>query len=227
MKKNVSQLQSLLRDHTTFIMGFHEGQELAARAAALRLLEVERVELARRARSVLTPMLDTSSLLAQQARTLIKAIDRALEAIDEATYALIGAGVATATHSIIAFGRALAPYAGGAAVVAGLTGVNMATLSGDPKAEALRAALSYLAHNANALTAFAVHDAQLKVWLDWLISKIKSSRRRAVRARACCSFAATRVTLDFGPFTFCSILAHEGASPRRALKRALRLLFDK
>jgi hypothetical protein len=56
----LSQLRSLVRDHTTFIMGFAEAQKLAARAAALQLLDIQPAELAHRARAVLAPMLDAS-----------------------------------------------------------------------------------------------------------------------------------------------------------------------
>ena len=172
----LSQLRSLLRDHTTFIMGFAQGQELATRAAALRLLDIRPADLAQRARGVLAPMLDTSSLLALHARALIQAIDRALDTSDEMTLALIGAAVAAATRSVIAFGRAVVPIVMGTAVASTLTGINVSTLMGDPNAETLRAALTYLVQNANALAAFATHDAQLKVWLDWLISEIRRNK---------------------------------------------------
>ncbi|MGZ9074126.1 MAG: hypothetical protein ACXW3G_14745, partial [Rhodoplanes sp.] len=46
-------------------------------------------------------------------------------------------------------------------------------LAGDPNAETLRAALTYIVQNANALAAFAAHDPQLKAWLDRLISEIR------------------------------------------------------
>ncbi len=169
----LSQLRSLLRDHTTFIMGFAQGQELASRAAALRLLDVKPADLAQRARGVLAPMLDVSSLLAKHARSLVQTIDRALDASDDMTLALVGAAVSAATRSIIAFGRAVAPIIAPVAVATSITGINASTLSGDPNAEALRAALTYLIENANALAAFASHDAQLKAWLDWLISEIR------------------------------------------------------
>jgi hypothetical protein len=168
-----SQLRSLLRDHMTFIMGFAQGQELAARAAALRLLEVEPAELGRRAKAVFSPMLSASSLLAKRATILIRMLDRALDRTDDQTLALVTASVSAATRSIVAFGRAVAPVAAGTAIVASLTGVNLGTLTGDPNAETLRAALFYMRENANALAAFASHDAQLKVWLDWLISEIR------------------------------------------------------
>ena len=143
----LSQLRSLLRDHTAFVLGFAQGQDLAARAAQLRLLDVEPTELASRARGVLRPMLGVSHLLANRARTLVRALDRALDVGDDKTLALTEAAVATATRSIIAFG--------------------------DPNAEALRAAISYIVHNANALAAFASHDAELRRWLDWVISEIR------------------------------------------------------
>ena len=88
----LSQLRSLLRDHMTLMMGFVEGQALAARAAELRLLEIPPLELARRTRAVTAPMLQVASLLAQRARTLVQAIDRALDTADEKTIALVAAG---------------------------------------------------------------------------------------------------------------------------------------
>ncbi len=169
----LSQLRSLLRDHTTFIMGFEQGQELAARAAALRALDVRVGDLAARSRGIFVPMLRTRFLLATNAQTLVQSIDRTLDVVDEKTTALVGAAVAVGTRSIIAFGRAVAPLVAPAVVVSSLTGVNLSTLMGDANGEAIRAAATYLAQNANALSAFASHDAQLKLWLDWLISEIK------------------------------------------------------
>jgi hypothetical protein len=78
-------------------------------------------------------MLQVALLLAQRARTLVQAIDRALD-----TAALVAAGVSTATRSIVAFGRAVAPIVGPAAIVAGLAGANLSSLAGDPNAETLR-----------------------------------------------------------------------------------------
>lgn len=169
----LSQLRSLLRDHMTLMMGFAEGQALAARAAELRLLDIPAPELARRTRAITAPMLQLGSLLAQHARALVQAIDRALDKADEKTFALITAGVATGTHSIVAFGRAVAPFVTASAVGASLTGLNAFDLAGDPNAETVKAALIYIVENADALAAFASHDAQLKVWLDWLISEIR------------------------------------------------------
>lgn len=169
----LSELRSLIRDHTTFIMGFSEGQELTARAAALRVLDIDRDELRVRTHRILGPMLTTKSLLARRAAVLIQGVNRALDAADDVTYALLSASVATATRSLVAFGRAIAPIATGAAIFSGVTGANISNLAGDPNAEALRAALSYLIHNGNSLIAFAAHDAQLKAWLAWLLSEIQ------------------------------------------------------
>ena len=169
----LSQLRSLLRDHMTLMMGFAEGQVLAARAAELRLLDISPPELARRTRAFTGPMLKVASLLAQRARDLVQMIDRALDSADDKTIALVAAGVATATRSIVAFGRAVAPLVSPAVIFTGVTGVTLLNLAGDPNAETLRAALTYIVENANALAAFASHDAQLKVWLDWLISEIR------------------------------------------------------
>jgi hypothetical protein len=171
----LSELRSLVRDHTTFIMGFSEAQELTARAAALRILDIGNNELRTRTQRVLQPMLATKLLLARHAAILVQGINRALEVADDATYALLSASVAAATRGIVAFGRAVGPLVAGTAVVSGLTGVNVLTLGGDPNAEALRAALTYLAHNGNSLLAFAAHDAQLKVWLGWLLQEIQKA----------------------------------------------------
>ncbi len=169
----LSQLRSLLRDHTTFIMGFEQGQELSTRAAELRALDVKVGDLAVRSRGMFVPMLATGLLLATKARTLIQSVDRTLDIVDEKTLAVVTAAVTVGTRSIIAFGRAVAPVVTGVAVVTSITGINVSTISGDLNAETLRAALTYLTQNANALAAFASHDAQLKLWLDWLISEIR------------------------------------------------------
>jgi hypothetical protein len=169
----LSQLRSLLRDHMTLVMGFAEGQALAARAAELRLLEIPPAEIARRTHAVTGPMLSVASLLAQHARALVRAIDRALDMADEKTVALVAAGVSTATRSIVAFGRAIAPIVVPVTIVSTVAGANLSNLAGDPNAETLRAALTYIVQNTNAIAAFATHDPQLKTWLDWLISEIR------------------------------------------------------
>lgn len=171
----LSQLRSLMRDHTALIMGFAQGQELAAKAAALRLLDLQPADLAKSSHNALAPMLATPSLLAEHASTLIRVIDRALEGSDEITLALASAGISTATRSIVAFGRALAPYVVATAAVSGVTGINIMTLAGDPNAETLRAALRFFIEHANVLAAFVSHDVQLEQWVNWLISEIRRS----------------------------------------------------
>ena len=126
-------------------------------------------------------MLSVASLLAQHARALVRTLYRALDAADERTIALVAAGVSTATRSIVAFGRAVAPIIGPVAIASTLAGVNLSNLAGDPNAETLRAALTYIVQNADAIAAFATHDPQLKTWLDWLISEI---RRNTIETKA-------------------------------------------
>lgn len=173
----LSQLVSLTRDHAAFIMGFSEAEKLSERVAKLKLLDVGIQEFARLAHGVLVPMLRTRLLLARRAHALVDALSRALDSTDDKTVALIGAGVATATRAVIAFGRAVAPYAPYVAVFSGITGVTALTLAGDPNGEAIRAALRYLSENADALSAFATHNEQLKIWLDWLVGEIRAAAK--------------------------------------------------
>lgn len=168
-------LRALLRVHTAFIMGFPEAEELERRARALALLDVPLAELARRARAVLAPMLRVPSLLTCRAKALVQMLDRALDQADERTVALVGAGVATATEGIVAFGRAVTPFVVVAATAAGVSGYTIKDLVGDPNAEALKAALSYLIQNGRTLLAFACHNPQLQAWLEWLIEEVRRS----------------------------------------------------
>jgi hypothetical protein len=169
----LAQLQSLVRDSMAFILGFADGQELASRAAAVRLLNIEPDELARRSHGVLSPMVCEPSLLASRANSLVRAIDRALDTADDKTLALVSAAVGTTTRSVVAFGRAAALVVTTMAVVASASGANISNLAGDPNAETIRTAIKFLLENANAISAFAAHDNRLQAWLDWLISEIR------------------------------------------------------
>jgi hypothetical protein len=172
----MASLTQLARDHAAFVMGFTQGRELAARAAALRQLGPSSREHGRRAKDVLNPMLSVAGLLAERAGRMIGMIDRALDASDEKTIVLAGAATAVATRSIVSFGRALAagwlPLTIASAVVGTPVDITM-KLSGDPNWETIRAAMIYLRDNASALSAFASHDPVMRRWLEWLIEQIK------------------------------------------------------
>ena len=64
-----------------------------------------------------------------------------------------------------------------AATAAGVSGYTVKDLVGDPNAEALKAALSYLIQNGRTLIAFACHNPQLQAWLEWLIADRTQPRR--------------------------------------------------
>ncbi len=172
----VSQLTSLTREFAGLIMGFKQGQELALRASELAKLNLSNQQQGQQISGVLKPMAQTASLLADRAKRLVQMLDRAIDTADEKTVAVLGAATATATRSIVAFGRAMQPHlktAGVASAVAGSQLDLILKLSGDPNGDALRAAMLYLSGNADALYSFANHDPVMRRWLDWLIGEIK------------------------------------------------------
>lgn len=172
----ISNLAQLARDLAAFLMGFEQGRQLAARATALRQLDLATGEQGLRVRAVLSPMLSTGGLLAERAGLMVRAIDRAFDIWDERTLHLLGAATAVATRGVVSFGRAIQPVLPYAVTVSALTGspIDVAMkLTGDPNWETLRAAMLYLRENADALAIFASHDQILRRWLEWTIDQIK------------------------------------------------------
>jgi hypothetical protein len=169
----LSQLSSLMRDHSGFIMGYDEALALNAKAAELHRLEISPQILAEQAEAVLKPMLTTSGLLAEKATRVVVALDRALDIADEKTIALVTSSIIAATKNIVSFGRAIRPLLIPLTIVVGTPVDISMKLSGDPNWEAIRAAMHYLIENRQAITAFAAHDSVFIRWSNYLIDIIK------------------------------------------------------
>ncbi len=169
----LSQLSSLVRDHSGFIMGYDEALALNAKAAKLHRLEISSQVLSEQAEAVLNPMLQTTGLLAEKATKLVVALDRALDGVEERTIALVTSSIMAATKYVVSFGRGIMTLLIPFTLVAGsLIDVAM-KLSGDPNWETLRAAMHYLYDNRQAISALAAHDTVFIRWFTHLVSVIE------------------------------------------------------
>ena len=162
----LSELRSLTRDHTAFVMGFAEGQVLTARAQALHDVGRPPGEIAATANAVLRAMLTSPRLLAERAQHLVRSLTRAFEDLPYQAIPLATSGYETGKNGLIAMGRTLHP----------LFLLSVATdaariLAGDAQADTLRTTLTYLHENSNIILAFAGSDPQLTEWLIWLTAR--------------------------------------------------------
>jgi hypothetical protein len=178
----VSQLVSLTRDYAAFIMGFKQAQELALKAAEISKLDLSKADQASQIFNVLEPMLKVKNLLAENAGRLFSSLSRATDKVDDATVALLGAGVSNTRNALVGFGRAVQkhPILATTILVAGSPLDVAMKLSGDPNWETIRAAMLFLSENTDVLYAFANHDPVMRRWLEWLIQEIKKVEPRII-----------------------------------------------
>jgi hypothetical protein len=167
-----AELQALMSDHSALLYGFALGRELASRVNAIRELDQPLPPLRDRALAIFKPMEAQAKLLASRAQLLIKSLVEALRQPDHLAFSLVSAAYETGKNGLIAFGRAVHPFA----EIGAATAVASAALGHPPDGEVLLAAVAYLRANGPEIVAFAEIDPQLRSWLGWLLSEMAKLR---------------------------------------------------
>jgi hypothetical protein len=163
-------LNALITDHTTFVLGFEEGRELAARRAENRLYGEDLKSVRDKTVSVLEVFERQTGLFGDEAKKLIAGTSAALREGLWSARDLVETAAGLAVNGVIGVGRAVVPAVLDAAKTAGTYGGGVwvgSTLAGDPNMEAIRAALSMFANEGAQLMAVAAgHDVHR--FIGWI-----------------------------------------------------------
>jgi hypothetical protein len=161
-------LQSVIRQHGAFIMGFEEGRDLVDRADRFALDADKLSGLEASGNPLIAELASNGDLVNDAARAVHKSIsDGAHEfgwktaRVGYAAYLVIRNAVLRTIKVTIAIG----------ALGSGIT--FLSAMSGDPNMEFLRASIPFLQANAQDLLAFFSHSPEMLAYIQWALHIIR------------------------------------------------------
>ena len=173
-------LASLVRDHGPFILGFEEGRELMERADRFALDAQVIAKIEEPGNALLNELTENRELVEEQTRNLHRPVR---DAVDEFGWQAGRAGfsayliIRKAVHATMQFligektrgGQAMIALLGGAAATS--------TVAGDPNAEFVRAALTFLRDYSAQIISYFNHSPEFRAYVDWVLRTLDADHR--------------------------------------------------
>jgi hypothetical protein len=175
-----AQLQSVVRQHGAFVMGFAEGRDLVQRADEFVLDTIRLREIEAPGAILLDQLANNSDLVDDRTRAIHKPVR---DAVMEFGWATSRAGysaylvVRNCARAMIKFSVGESPNAG--AIFGLLTGVSV--LVGDPNAEFIRAAVPVLKEHGSQLLLFFNHSPEMRAYVEWALKILDDDRANEKR----------------------------------------------
>lgn len=170
-----AQLQSLVRQHGAFVIGFSEGRDLVERADTFAVDTVRLKELSDEGPAILRELTFNTQLVDARTRALHKPI---YDFVTEFGWVSSRAGYSAyliVRNSI----RAMIKFTVGeninAGVVLGLLS-GASTLLGDPNAEFIRTAVPVLQQHGSQLISFFNHSPEMRSYVEWALHLLRADK---------------------------------------------------
>ncbi|PWV97679.1 hypothetical protein DFR52_106203 [Hoeflea marina] len=161
-------LQSVVRQHGAFILGFEEGRDLVSRADEFALDRNRLAEIEQPGNELLEELTENAALVDDATRDLHAPVRDYLHDVGwmanragYSGYLIIRNSIRAVIHLTIGKEPTVA------AIVGALAGVSV--MAGDPNMNFLRAALPFLRENAPQLIAFFNHSPEMKAYVEWAL----------------------------------------------------------
>jgi hypothetical protein len=171
-------LQSVVRQHGAFILGFEEGRDLVHRADEFALDVATLRELATPGTALLSELTDNRDLVDDRTREIHRPIrDRVIEIgwassrVSYSAYLIVRNGV----RAMIKYSVGEHPNAG--AIIGLLTGASV--LLNDQSAEFIRVAVPVLEQYGSQLLAFFNHSPEMRAYVEWALRILDTDHGRS------------------------------------------------
>lgn len=171
-----AQLQSVIRQHGAFVMGFEEARALVQRADEFAVDVTRLREINEPGTILLRELTENRDLVDERTHALHKPVrDSVIEfgwagsRVGYSAYLIVRNGV----RAMIKFSVGDSPNTG--AILGLLTGGSV--MAGDPNAEFIRAAVPVLQQHGSQLLAFFNHSPEMRAYVEWALRILDVDRR--------------------------------------------------
>ncbi|MVA56050.1 hypothetical protein [Agrobacterium vitis] len=166
-------LQSVVRQHGAFIMGFEEGRDLVDRADQFALDPDQLLGLEESGNLLIAELASNADLVSDDARAVHKSVSDVLHDAGWTIARNCYTGFLTIRNAVrIIIKVALGNDPNAFALFGGVSAIS--TIYGDPNVEFLRAAIPFLQANTQNLLAFFQHSPEMHSYIKWALHIVRN-----------------------------------------------------
>jgi hypothetical protein len=169
----LADLRALIVDHKLLTEGFAVGRQMRDRVERFNASGNDPKAAAARSKPVLEAMLKVPNLLAERARNIVDALNRAMNLVGDLTLQTVVASQELSRNAVLAIGRMI--YAHETAIR--LTVV----LGGADHFDALALALVFFRDHGQTVCALASNDSVMRIWIEYIIEAVERNGRKVIK----------------------------------------------
>jgi hypothetical protein len=170
-------LQSVVRQHGAFIMGFREGRDLVQRSDEFTVDRARIAEIQTPGEDLLNELVENADLVEDRTRVLNNVIRVGVQQFGWTSSRVGYSAYLTIRNSFRAMIKFTVGENPNVGAILGLL-VGASTLAGDPNAEFIRTAVPVLREHAAQLLAFFSHSPEMHAYVDWALRVLEDDRNQ-------------------------------------------------
>jgi hypothetical protein len=169
----LADLRALIVDHKLLTEGFAVGRQMRERVDRFNASGENPQAAAARSKPVLEAMLKVPGLLAERARSIVDALNRAMNFVGDLTLQTVVASQELSRNAVLAIGGMI--YAHETAIR--LTVV----LGGADHFDSLALALVFFRDHGQTVCALASNDPVMRIWIEYIIEAVERNGREVIK----------------------------------------------